>query len=76
MSVSMEGRVAYISGGSCMMARGTATAFLEAGGKVVLGEAGTAGCRQGGSRQQGLCGGEHCHRHRQCHRLGLHPELL
>ena len=38
MSVSMEGRVAYISGGSCMMARGTATAFLEAGGKVVLGD--------------------------------------
>ena len=38
MSVSMEGRVAYISGGSCMMARGTATSFLEAGGKVVLGD--------------------------------------
>lgn len=38
MSVSMEGRAAYISGGSCMMARGTATAFLEAGGKVVLGD--------------------------------------
>lgn len=38
MAVNFEGRTAYISGGSCMMARGTATAFLEAGAKVVLGD--------------------------------------
>lgn len=49
MSVSMEGRVAYISGGSCMMARGTATAFLEAGGKVVLGD--FCGLRPGGPQR-------------------------
>ncbi len=36
--VSFEDRVVYISGGSCMMARGTARAFLEAGAKVVLGD--------------------------------------
>ena len=38
MAVNFDGRVVYISGGSCMMARGTATAFLEAGAKVVLGD--------------------------------------
>ena len=38
MSISMKDRVVYISGGSCMMARGTATAFLEEGASVVLGD--------------------------------------
>ena len=38
MSISMKNHVAYISGGSSMMARGTATAFLEEGGRVVLGD--------------------------------------